>query len=75
MSCFLFNTLVKEIAHFSHVIQCKNELYVKNIKFVIFYIFIVYFKKYQINSEKCKYGVVENACIMYNTDSTYVKSD
>lgn len=60
MSCFLFNTLVKEIAHFSHVIQCKNELYVK---------------KYQINSEKRKYGVVKNARIMYNTDSTYVKSD
>ena len=32
MSCFLFNTLVKGIAHFLHVIQCKNELYVKNIK-------------------------------------------
>ena len=34
MSCFLFNTLVKEIAHFLHVIQCKNELYVKNIKYI-----------------------------------------
>ena len=32
MSCFLFNTLVKEIAYFSYVIQYKNELYVKNIK-------------------------------------------